>query len=258
VTFNSEEAKVVIVAVVINLSQGETERSRVIKMSAMSKFPFIVLNKDEIDFESLLVGKTMSHKVTVKNSSLVQTNIKVEKIKDDEKDNAFSTNFSEGVLPPHSEAFITIEYKPQVAGTISCCYYRITSDGGNELSLSCKGEAEGFSVQLSANSVQFGEVSTGNSSNRLINVMNNNDMPATFQFMADKNNLFSFSQTEGTIKPYSFTRIIVTFIPPKTGNYYERVFCLIRNHRVLYVDLMGTCFDILCKPIPLMQRHVDA
>lgn len=80
-----------------------------------------------------------------------------------------------------------------MAGTISCCYYRITSDGGNELSLSCKGEAEGFSVQLSANSVQFGEVSNGNSSNRLINVVNTNDMPATFQFMADKNNLFSFS-----------------------------------------------------------------
>jgi len=27
---------------------------------------------------------------------------------------------------------------------------------------------------------------------------------------------------------------------------------------VLYVDLMGTCFDILTKPIPLMQRHIDA
>jgi hypothetical protein len=33
---------------------------------------------------------------------------------------------------------------------------------------------------------------------------------------------------------------------------------MVRNHQVLYVDLMGTCFDILTKPIPLMQRHVDA
>jgi hypothetical protein len=26
---------------------------------------------------------------------------------------------------------------------------------------------------------------------------------------------------------------------------------------VLFVDLIGTCYDILTKPIPLMQRHVD-
>lgn len=30
-----------------------------------------------------------------------------------------------------------------------------------------------------------------------------------------------------------------------------------RNHSILYVDLIGTCYDILTKPVPLMQRHVD-
>lgn len=60
------------------------------------------------------------------------------------------------------------------------------------------------------------------------------------------------------MKPFSFARIIVTYYPPEVGNFYERVFCLIRNHSVLYVDLLGTCFDILTKPVPLMQRHVDA
>lgn len=51
--------------------------------------------------------------------------------------------------------------------------------------MSCKGEAEGYSVCLSANSVHFGEVAIENSTNRLINVQNNNDMPATFQFVTD-------------------------------------------------------------------------
>jgi hypothetical protein len=32
---------------------------------------------------------------------------------------------------------------------------------------------------------------------------------------------------------------------------------VVRNHAVLYVDLIGTCYDILTKPIPLMQRHID-
>jgi len=32
---------------------------------------------------------------------------------------------------------------------------------------------------------------------------------------------------------------------------------VVRNHQVMYVDLIGTCFDLLTKPMPLMQRHVD-
>ena len=33
---------------------------------------------------------------------------------------------------------------------------------------------------------------------------------------------------------------------------------MIRNHKVLYVDLVGTCYDILTKPVPLSQRHIDS
>ena len=59
------------------------------------------------------------------------------------------------------------------------------------------------------------------------------------------------------IKPNSQVRIIIEFYPQATKNYYERVFCIVRNHCVLYVDLIGTCYDVLTKPMPLMQRHVD-
>ena len=69
--------------------------------------------------------------------------------------------------------------------------------------------------------------------------------------------MFSFSQNVYTIKPHSAQRIVVNFSPKRTGNYYERVFCVVRNHKVLYVDLMGSCFDILTKPLPIMQRHID-
>jgi hypothetical protein len=61
----------------------------------------------------------------------------------------------------------------------------------------------------------------------------------------------------GSVKPHSSTRIVVNFAPRRTGNYYERVFCVVKNHKVLFVDLLGTCFDILTKPVPIMQKHVD-
>jgi hypothetical protein len=243
---------------VCKMARGEEEKTRILKMSAMSKYPFITLNQEKIDFESLLVGRQESETITVKNSSLVKTSITVEKCADDGKCSAFALNFHQGVLGPNEEQKITVTYTPTIAGNISCNYYKIVTDGGNECTFQARGEAQGFDVALSTNSVHFGEVAVDNSTNRLINVQNNNDLPCTFQFVTDKHNMFSFSQTEGVVKPHSFARIIVTFIPPKTGNFYERIFCMVRNHLVLYVDLMGTCFDILTKPIPLMQRHIDA
>lgn len=31
-----------------------------------------------------------------------------------------------------------------------------------------------------------------------------------------------------------------------------------RNHVLLFVDLIGTCYDLLIRPIPLQQVHVDS
>ena len=105
--------------------------------------------------------------------------------------------------------------------------------------------------------MHFGEVQLSSSTNRLLNICNDSDLPTTFQFFTDDKNVFSFSKLEGTVNAKSQTRIIVTFTPQATTNYYERVFCVVRNHSVLYIDLIGTCYDILTKPVPLMQRHVD-
>jgi hypothetical protein len=136
-------------------------------------------------------------------------------------------------------------------------YFSVVSAGGNTLSFHAKGIAKGFDVDLSVKSLHFGEVNIDTETNRILQVVNNSDLPTQFQFSTDPNNMFSFSQTVGTVKPHSATRIVVNFGPKRTGNYYERVFCVVRGHKVLYVDLIGTCFDILTKPVPLMQRHID-
>lgn len=112
-------------------------------------------------------------------------------------------------------------------------------------------------MSLSVKSMHFGEVQLASNTNRLLNIINDSELPTTFQFFTDDKNVFSFSKIEGTVNAKSQTRIIVTFTPQTTTNYYERVFCVVRNHSVLYVDLIGTCYDILTKPVPLMQRHVD-
>ena len=78
----------------------------------MSKYPFIILNTAFIGFENLLVGKVETRTVIVKNSSLVQTNINIEKVVDNHDDNSFSINMDKFTLQPHGEVKVAIKYTP--------------------------------------------------------------------------------------------------------------------------------------------------
>ena len=47
--------------------------TKVLKLSAIGKYPFITLDATSFDFENLLVGKTASQVFNLQNSSLVPT-----------------------------------------------------------------------------------------------------------------------------------------------------------------------------------------
>ena len=64
------------------------ELSKVLKMSAIGKYPFVTLDNLSFDFENLLVGKTASQVFNLQNSSLVPTRYSIERVNDDGKDNA--------------------------------------------------------------------------------------------------------------------------------------------------------------------------
>ena len=66
ISFAPEEAKVVIATAVIKIVEGE-ESHRVIKMSAIGKYPFLTISQEKIDFEAFLVGKIASKDVVLRN-----------------------------------------------------------------------------------------------------------------------------------------------------------------------------------------------
>lgn len=120
---------------------------------------------------------------------------------------------TEGELLPSQIAKVTVTYTPLIAGVKSFCLFKVSAFGGNQIEFSCRGEADGYDVDLSAKSVHFGEVQAEQTTNRLLNVVNNSDLPTSFQFFTDKNNMFSFSVTEGVVKAHASQRIIITFSP---------------------------------------------
>ena len=247
----------IIAAIVFKVMEGGSELTKVLKVSALGKYPFVTLDQTSFDFENLLVGKTATQVFNLQNSSLVPTRYTIERVKDDGKDVAIQVDHSEGEINPSQIVKVTVTYTPQIAGVKSFTLFKVSAFGGNQIEFSCQGQADGYNVELSSKTVQFGEVQVQQTTNRLLNVMNNSDLPTSFQFFTDKSNLFSFSVTEGVVKPRSSQRIIINFSPQRTGNFYERIFCLVKNHKVLYVDLLGTSYDVLTKPVPLGQRHID-
>lgn len=227
ISYTPVEARVHIATAIFKFTEGE-ECSKTLKMSAIGKYPFLILNQDKIDFEELLVGKVDAKSLLLKNNSTVAAKFAIEKVSDDGKDVAFSLEQYDGMIPPGGVFEITVKYIPSIVGSISCTRYSIKTVGGNQLTFSCTGEATGFKVGLSSQSIHFGEVQHGSTTNRLLNIVNASDLPTTFQFITDKKNVFSFSKVEGTVNANSSFRIIVTFTPNSTTNFYERVFCLVR------------------------------
>lgn len=87
------------------------EEPRVIKVSGIGKYPFLQLNTKKLNFESLLIGKSVTKELTIKNSSEVTASFTIQKVIDDEfKDNAFILDFNNGTIPSKSTFLIKVTY----------------------------------------------------------------------------------------------------------------------------------------------------
>jgi len=60
ITFNPTQAQVIIASALIKVKDLSTgsEETKVLKMSAIGKYPFITISHSNVDFEELLIGKT--------------------------------------------------------------------------------------------------------------------------------------------------------------------------------------------------------
>ena len=178
ISYHPEMAHVDLASLVLRLNDGE--ETKVLKISAVSKYPYLSISHTRVDFEELIVGKTLVKEVLLQNNSFVPVTFAVEKKQDDNRDNSFSLSEYKGEVPAGTSYSLKIKYVPTLVGSFSCTHYQINTVGGNSLKFECIGVARGVDVYLSAKSVHFGEVSLGNTTSRLVNVVNDTDIPACF------------------------------------------------------------------------------
>jgi len=69
----------------------------------------------------------------------VPTCFTIERVGDDGKDNAIRLSHFDGDLAPGATSTVIVTYTPSIPEVISCGYYKVNAQGGNELNFSCRG-----------------------------------------------------------------------------------------------------------------------
>ena len=253
--FIPNEATAVVSTMIFNV---QNEEPKIIKISAIGKYPFLSLSTAKLDFQTLLVNKQITKELIIKNQSQVSAHFEIKQNFDDEfRDKSFQLDIKSGDIPSKSSFLIKITFKPAVVNLISVAHFNVECPGGNSLSFECSGVGTGYVVFLSSQSINFGETRLGSEKSHLLTIHNESETPTKYEFFNEEGNVFELSNKKGIVPEKSNSRIIVKFTPRSTMPYYERVYCIVRHHSVLYLDLLGTCYDLLIKPLPILQSHVD-
>lgn len=261
ISYTPKEANVVVATIVF---QVQNEQDKVLKVSAIGKYSYITLNKSTFQFGELLIGQSETKNLVIKNQSSVSATFHLEE--DNEiismsaewSDSSFTFDYLTGVIPAGGTFLVKIKFTPSVVYCLSSKNYIIKTDSGNSQRFAVLGSGVGLQVTLSSRVCNFGEVKALNSTSRLVTLENNSEVPCSYKFFTDNMSVFQFKKTEGTINAKSNTRLVIYFSPKETVSYYQRVFCIVKNHMILYLDLIGTCYDILQRPLPMSQKDIEA
>lgn len=233
--------------------------SKIMKISSISKYPYLTINKSSLDFGVIQIGKYTIQELVINNTESVPARFTISKHSEQpgKHPEVFYLSATKGEIPPYSAFLLKIKYVTFFPAINSFETYTLKTIGGNVLRFSCSGSCLSLSTYLNAKCVNFKSVPLGGQMTKLIRVYNDSDQETDYQIFHNNDGAFKINKTEGTIKAHTNMRINITFRPYETITYYERVFCLIKNHMLISLDLYGSCHDLLNKSPLIEQKFID-
>lgn len=229
ITVFSHEAEVIIANVKIILDEAS---SKVLKLSLVSKYPQIKLNRYNLDFGNLLINKQKEMDLIIKNPEKVPANFEIHRLNPNiiDDQHTFILNHTSGTIPENCSFLLKIRYVPLHAEVFSYESFEIRIKGGPTEIFNCYGKCYGLTASISSKQVNFESIEYGQFTSKVLRVYNLSDTETSFQFFYGDNGVFSFEPKQGIIKPKSNERISVYFNPKEHLTYYDRTFCLFKNH----------------------------
>ena len=227
----------------------ENKYHKIIKLSYVAKYPFLHINKQNLEFGSVQIGKSLEKELILSNLESVPAQFTIEhkSTQPGKQPCIFYISDLSGNIPPKSNFLLKVLYKPIFPSVNSHEIFCISTRGGNKLTFECKGSCRPLKTWVGTKCVNFKTVALGSQMKKLFRIYNDSDSPTEFQIYHDNSGAFIFDVTEGIIPAKSNVRINATFRPFETIVYYQRIFCFIKNHMVFPIDLFGSCHNLLTK-----------
>ncbi|XP_013095381.2 cilia- and flagella-associated protein 65-like isoform X1 [Biomphalaria glabrata] len=212
-----------------------------------------------LDFGDVPAATTVGKWVELHNLAPVRSLFKVEKVSGTKQmETSFHCSITEGIVPAMSAMRIPLSFSPHSPNSVSIDYFNVISVGNiSHSEIKCIGRSIGPKVELSKSWLNFKLVQEGQKVTRTLEIINNSDVEAFFQFDIDcEESVFQLSSTSGTLAAKSTATLLIHFIPKHPINYYRRVTLLVHNQSPLFLDLLGTCHSENQQPAILRMRHI--
>uniref|UniRef100_A0A8C5SG10 Cilia and flagella associated protein 65 n=1 Tax=Laticauda laticaudata TaxID=8630 RepID=A0A8C5SG10_LATLA len=174
------------------------------------------------------------------------------------RDRVFSCDITQAIVKAGGTSVIPVRFSPNTVGVKSVDYFTIVPFGSSTHSVlkvtgSCKG-----TLTFQPPSVYFCCLNLGEYFHQPLDITNNSDIPAYYQFDIDcTQSVFSIDRPCGVLNGMSTITLKVTFQPTHPIICYRRVACLVHHQDPLFLDLVGTCHTETTSPIPLKMKDLS-
>ncbi|KAJ7345981.1 hypothetical protein JRQ81_001931 [Phrynocephalus forsythii] len=260
--------------VVAICSFGDTQE-KAINLKAVAKHPHLLVNvpeascedaghsnfQDRLCFGSVAVDTMAEKYVEIHNISVVNAPFKIEKVKDmtqHDRDPVFSCDVTQATVPARGSLVIPLKFSPHTVGMKSVDYFSVVPPGNSGHSvLKVAGSCKGPDISFQHPFVYFSCINLGEYLVQPLEITNNSDVPAFYQFDIDcKQSVFSIDRPCGILDGRSTVTLKVTFQPSHPIICHRRVACLVHHQDPLFLDLVGTCHTETTSPVILTLKHL--
>lgn len=214
------------------IGENKDKQMKIIKLSFISKYPYIKIQKNILDFGNVLIGKTIENEIILSNPEKVPANFIIKKkqlIEGKTVEEFFLSDLS-GIVPPNSQFLIKIKFNSIYTNHFSYETFEVIVKGGNIICFSCIANSLGIRTNINEKFINFQSVELNDSKTRMIRLFNESSEATAFQFFYNNEGVFHLDQLQGIIPANSNVRIRINFKPIETITYYERIFCITKNH----------------------------
>lgn len=220
-------------------------KKSVIKLSAIFKYPHIVIKNPRIDFKETLIGTQKKLSLEMHNPTDIPVNFEIVRSPTDEfEDFSVICETPKGQIQPNGFFYAAFKYTPFVAELRTMATFEVFWMEDMKSEIEITGFSQRLHGKLSSNILNFGFVKSESKKKLECTLYNCVAREVEFELKVS-NAAFKFHKSHGRLPGLSYVRLICQFNPVEEGIYYEKGYVFIKDQDLISFELIGVCYKSL-------------